>query len=75
MDELYRYLYGWKVWWEFFRKARKKKHGAGGQRFFHATKTAAGARFLVDGQHCQPPRYPHYLRGTVRPQRVQISQM
>lgn len=58
-----RYIYGWVVWWEFFRKARRKKHGAGRQRFFHATKTAACARYLVDGQYRRPPRFPRFLRG------------
>lgn len=57
-----RYLYGWACWLEGFRKARAKKRGAGPQRLRNALKTAAGYRFLVDGQFRAPRRFPRYLR-------------
>lgn len=56
-----RYLHGWRCWLEGLRKARAKRHGAGKQRWPHAFKTAACYRFLSDGQHCRPPRFPRYL--------------
>lgn len=46
-----RYIHGWMIWWEFFRKARRKKHGAGPQKFFHATKTAACARHMGEERY------------------------
>jgi hypothetical protein len=59
---LRRYIHGWSCWWEGFRGARRKKHGAGPQRWSHALKTAACFRHIADGQHCDPPRIPRYLR-------------
>ena len=61
-----RYLHGWQCWWEGLRKARRKKHGAGKQPWLIALKTAACYRFIVDGQHCNPPRLPRYLRRAVK---------
>jgi len=57
-----RYIYGWQCWWEGLRKARAKRHGAGKQKWRYALKTAACYRYLVDGQHRTPPRFPRYLR-------------
>lgn len=55
-------LYGWSCWLEGFAKARAKRRGNGPQRLRHALKTAAGYRFLVEGQFRTPRRIPRYLR-------------
>lgn len=57
-----RYFYGWWMWLRAVWIVRRKKHGAGKQRWSHAFKTAACVRYLVDGQH-RGSRGPWYLRG------------
>jgi len=59
-----RYLYGWRIWWWALRKARTKRRGAGPQRLEHALKTAACARYIVDGQHRR--RAPAFMREALR---------
>lgn len=57
-----RYVYGWLCWCEGFRKARRKRHGAGPSSLRQALRIAACYRFVADGQHRTPPRLPRYLR-------------
>lgn len=57
-----RYFYGWWMAAWAFRKARRKKHGAGKMPFGNALRMGAAMRFLIDGQHYQPMRPPFYLR-------------
>jgi hypothetical protein len=58
-----RHIYGWYIWLWALRKARTKRRGAGPQRWEHALKTAACARWLVTGQ--QPERAPMFMRDLV----------
>ena len=48
---LKRYLHGWRIAYYYASKARRKKHGAGKQRWLHVWRGAMCARYLVDGQH------------------------
>lgn len=57
-----RYIYGWYMFCRFVYKARTKKHGVGAQPWGLSIKMAACARHVVDGQHCRPPRLPHWMR-------------
>lgn len=58
-NSIRRYLHGWYIWFRMFHKARTKRRGAGKQRWLHAYRGAACARWLADGQMrgAKPPRY------------------
>lgn len=51
MQTVIRYFDGWRAWARYIWLARRKKRGAGKQRWSHAFKGAACARHIVDGQH------------------------
>lgn len=57
-----RYLYGWLMFVRAVWMARRKKRGAGKMPWGNAIKMGAAYRYIVDGQHCCPPRTPFYLK-------------
>lgn len=61
---MFRYVYGWFIFWRAFRMQRRKKHGAGKQNVRSAVYIAMCARWIVDGQHRggRDPRMPCGIR-------------
>lgn len=60
--DLRRYFYGWYWFFRGIYQARQKKHGAGPLKWRYVLQAGAAYRYVIDGQHCRPPRVPFYLR-------------